>query len=92
MRCRARFGTALEVLAGNGVETMIAPDNEYTPTPALSLAILTHNRGRKLGLADGIVITPSHNPPEAAASSTTLPTAVRPTPTSPAGSKRGPTR
>ncbi len=58
------FGTALEVLAGNGVETMIAADGEYTPTPAVSLAILTHNRDRTHGLADGIVITPSHNPPE----------------------------
>lgn len=56
--------TALEVLAGNGVDVMIAPDGEYTPTPAISHAILTHNRGRSAGLADGIVITPSHNPPE----------------------------
>jgi phosphoglucomutase len=63
--------TALEVLAANGVETLIAPlDAEtgeagFTPTPALSRAILVHNRGRKMGdrLADGIVITPSHNPP-----------------------------
>ena len=61
---RPAFGTALEVLAGNAVETFIALDDEYTPTPALSLAILTHNRGRTLGLADGIVITPSHNPPD----------------------------
>ena len=43
---------------------MIALDDEYTPTPALSLAILTYNRGRTRGLADGIVITPSHNPPD----------------------------
>ena len=55
--------TALEVLAANGVETMIAAGNEYTPTPVISHAILTHNRGRTSGLADGIVITPSHNPP-----------------------------
>ncbi|MEO6567158.1 MAG: phosphoglucomutase (alpha-D-glucose-1,6-bisphosphate-dependent) [Opitutaceae bacterium] len=55
--------TALEVLAANGVEVMIAEGDEYTPTPAISWAILTHNRGRKTGLADGIVITPSHNPP-----------------------------
>jgi phosphoglucomutase len=55
--------TALEVLAANGVETMIAAGDEYTPTPVISHAILTHNRGRKSGLADGIVITPSHNPP-----------------------------
>ena len=56
--------TALEVLAANGVELMVAEGEKYTPTPAVSLAILTYNRGRKTGLADGIVITPSHNPPE----------------------------
>ena len=55
--------TALEVLAANGVEVMIAAGDEYTPTPVISHAILTYNRGRKSGLADGIVITPSHNPP-----------------------------
>jgi phosphoglucomutase len=55
--------SALEVLAANGVEVMIAQGDEYTPTPAVSHAILTYNRGRKAGLADGIVITPSHNPP-----------------------------
>src|SRR5512140_3505466 len=55
--------SALEVLAANGVDVMIAEGDEYTPTPAISLAILTYNRGRKTGLADGIVITPSHNPP-----------------------------
>jgi len=55
--------SALEVLAANGVEVMIAEGGEYTPTPAVSHAILTYNRGRKTGLADGIVITPSHNPP-----------------------------
>jgi phosphoglucomutase len=58
------FATALEVLAANGVETMIDRDEGYTPTPAISHAILTYNRGRTSGLADGIVITPSHNPPE----------------------------
>ncbi len=57
------FASALEVLAANGLEVMIADGDEYTPTPAVSLAILTYNRGRKTGLADGIVITPSHNPP-----------------------------
>jgi phosphoglucomutase len=57
------FETALEVLAGNGVEVRISETDEYTPTPAVSHAILTHNRGRKAGLADGILITPSHNPP-----------------------------
>ena len=58
------FATALEVLAGNGVEVMIDSQGGYTPTPAVSHAILTYNRGRTSGLADGIVITPSHNPPE----------------------------
>ena len=57
------FASALEVLAANGVEVMIAEEDEYTPTPVVSHAILTYNRGRKTGLADGIVITPSHNPP-----------------------------
>ncbi len=55
--------TALEVLAANGVEVMIAEGDDYTPTPAISHAILVYNRGRTSGLADGIVITPSHNPP-----------------------------
>ncbi len=58
------FESALEVLAANGVETMIARGGEFTPTPAVSHAILTYNRGRPSGLADGIVITPSHNPPD----------------------------
>jgi phosphoglucomutase len=58
------FASALEVLAGNGIDVMIAADDEYTPTPAISHAILTYNRGRTTGLADGIVITPSHNPPD----------------------------
>jgi phosphoglucomutase len=58
------FVSALEVLAANGVEVMIDADRGYTPTPVISHAILTHNRGRKTGLADGIVVTPSHNPPE----------------------------
>jgi phosphoglucomutase len=57
------FATAIEVLAANSVEVMIADKDEYTPTPVISHAILTYNRGRKTGLADGIVITPSHNPP-----------------------------
>jgi phosphoglucomutase len=57
------LASALEVLAANGVDVMIAEKDEYTPTPAVSRAILTHNRGRKTGLADGVVITPSHNPP-----------------------------
>ena len=61
---RPALQSALEVLAANAVEVMLAEGNEFTPTPAVSHAILTHNRGRKTGLADGIVITPSHNPPE----------------------------
>jgi len=58
------FASALEVLAANGVETMIDAQRGYTPTPVISHAILTYNRGRKTGLADGIVISPSHNPPD----------------------------
>ncbi|MEO8013658.1 MAG: phosphoglucomutase (alpha-D-glucose-1,6-bisphosphate-dependent) [Polaromonas sp.] len=56
--------SALEVLAANGVEVMLATNDEYTPTPAISHAILTYNQGRSTGLADGIVVTPSHNPPD----------------------------
>jgi len=55
--------TALEVLAANGVDTVMQSDDGYTPTPAISRLILVHNRGRKSGLGDGIVVTPSHNPP-----------------------------
>jgi phosphoglucomutase len=58
------YASALEVLAANGVELMIAQNGEYTPTPAVSHAIVAYNRGRTTGLADGIVVTPSHNPPE----------------------------
>jgi phosphoglucomutase len=58
------FISALEVLAANGVETMIDEHSGYTPTPVISHAILTYNRGRTTGLADGIVISPSHNPPD----------------------------
>ncbi len=57
------FASAMEVLAANGVETMIDRERGYTPTPAISHEIVNYNRGRKSGLADGIVITPSHNPP-----------------------------
>jgi phosphoglucomutase len=56
--------STLEVLAANGVQILLAPGGEFTPTPALSHAILAWNRGRSSGLADGIVLTPSHNPPE----------------------------
>jgi len=55
---------ALEVLAANGIDTVIQPEDGVTPTPAVSRAILAHNRGRSEALADGIVVTPSHNPPE----------------------------
>jgi phosphoglucomutase len=58
------FMSALEVLAANGVEVMVDADDGYTPTPVISHAILTYNRDRKAHLADGIVITPSHNPPD----------------------------
>ncbi len=58
------YATTLEVLAANNVEVMIAYEDEYTPTPVISHAILKYNKGRKKGLADGIVITPSHNPPD----------------------------
>ncbi len=58
------FACALEVLAANEVEVMVAAEGGYTPTPAVSRAILVHNRGLSSELADGIVITPSHNPPE----------------------------
>jgi phosphoglucomutase len=58
------FSSSLEVLAANQIDVMIAERDEYTPTPVVSHAILTYNRRRKTGLADGIVITPSHNPPD----------------------------
>lgn len=60
----AAFASAIEVLAANGVETMIDDAGGYTPTPVISHAILGYNKGRRAGLADGIVISPSHNPPE----------------------------
>ena len=58
------FVTALEVLAANDVSVLVDSGGGYTPTPSLSRAILMHNEGRAGGLADGIVVTPSHNPPE----------------------------
>jgi phosphoglucomutase len=60
----AALATAIEVFAAHRVDVMIQRDRRYTPTPVISHAILTHNRGRETGLADGVVITPSHNPPE----------------------------
>jgi len=61
---RPAYDSALEVLAANGVAVLASLDDEFVPTPALSLAIVMHNRGRSSGFADGIVITPSHNPPD----------------------------
>jgi phosphoglucomutase len=58
------FASALKVFAANGVGTMIDAAGGYTPTPVISHAILTHNKGRETGLADGVVISPSHNPPQ----------------------------
>ncbi|MBC7629481.1 phosphoglucomutase (alpha-D-glucose-1,6-bisphosphate-dependent) [Ferruginibacter sp.] len=58
------FATTMEVLAANNIEVMIATNDEYTPTPVISHAILKYNQERKTGMADGIVITPSHNPPD----------------------------
>ncbi|MDX1418558.1 MAG: phosphoglucomutase (alpha-D-glucose-1,6-bisphosphate-dependent) [Rubricoccaceae bacterium] len=60
----AAWGTALEVLAANGVDAVVQAGRGYTPTPVISHAILAHNRGRTDGLADGVIVTPSHNPPE----------------------------
>lgn len=86
------YTTALEVLAGNGVDVMLAHGDEYTPTPAVSFAIIAHNRGRTSGLADGIIITPLITLPPAAASNTTPPTEDQRMPRSPDGSKSAPTR
>ena len=61
---RPALATALEVFAANGVEAFIDEHDGFTPTPVVSHAILAYNRGRTAGLADGVVITPSHNPPE----------------------------
>lgn len=83
--------SALEVLAANGVQVMLSKDDEYTPTPAVSHAILCYNRGRQQGLADGIVITRRTTRHKAAVSSTTRPMAARPTAMSPSGSKARPT-
>jgi len=60
---RPALATALEVFAANGVDAVVDEHDGFTPTPVISHAILTHNRGRRDGLADGVVITPSHNPP-----------------------------
>ena len=70
----AAFGTAIEVFAGNGIDIMIQTGSGYTPTPVISHAILTYNQNRMSGLADGVVITPSHNPPDDGGFKYNLPT------------------
>ncbi len=84
--------TALEVFAANEVTVLIDDADGYTPTPAVSHAILAHNRGRTTGLADGVVVTPSHNPPADGGFKYNRPAAARPPPTPPPGSRTGPTR
>ena len=90
--------TAIEVLVANGVTVRIDSRDDFTPTPVVSQAILTHNRAADgtqrftgEGLADGIVVTPSHNPPTDGASSTIRSPAARPRPTSPTPSPTAPT-
>jgi hypothetical protein len=78
---------ALEVLAANGVDVFIQRDDGFTPTPVISRGILAYNRGRTGGQADGIVITPSHNPPATADSNTIHQTVAQPIPTSRIGFK-----
>ncbi len=84
--------SAVEVFAANGVTVLLDSRDGYTPTPAVSHAILTANRGKRNGLADGVVVTPSHNPPADGASSTTRRTAAPRTPTPRSGSRTAPTR
>lgn len=84
--------SALEVFAANGVTVLIDSRDGYTPTPAVSHAILTHNRGRTAGLADGVVVTPSHNPPGDGGFKYNPPHGGQPTPTPPRGSRTAPTR
>lgn len=86
------FVSALEVLAANDVEVRIQQGRGYTPTPVISHAILTFNRGRSSGQADGIVITPSHNPPGTGDSSTTRRRGGPRTAARRASSRNGPTR
>jgi Phosphoglucomutase len=84
------LASAIEVFAANGVDIMIDDRGGYTPTPVISHAILSYNKGGRAGLADGIVITPSHNPPETAATNITRPMAARPIPMSRPRSKKPP--
>ena len=81
--------TALEVLAANGVDTIIQRDDGVTPTPVISRAILVYNRDRTQHLADGIVVTPSHNPPEDGGFKYNPPHGARPTPRRRTGSRSG---
>jgi len=83
--------TALEVLAANNVHVMIQSGDGFVPTPVISRAILTYNHGRKDGLSDGIIITPSHNPPADGGFKYTRQTAAQPTPMSQTGFKNTPT-
>lgn len=84
--------TALEVFAANEVTVLIDSADGYTPTPAVSLAILTHNRNRTSGLADGVVVTPSHNPPADGGFKYNPPNGGPAAPRSPPGSRTAPTR
>lgn len=84
--------TALEVFAANDVSVLIDQGDGYTPTPAVSHAILTHNRGRTSGLADGVVVTPSHNPPADGGFKYNPRTADPRAPRRPPGSRTAPTR
>jgi phosphoglucomutase len=85
------FRTALEVFAANGVETVIHEKDEFTPTPVISSLIVAHNRDSKKPPADGVVITPSHNPPRDGGFKYNPPMGVPPTLRKPAGSRIGPT-
>lgn len=84
--------SALEVLAANDVVTMVDSRDGYTPTPAVNHAILGYNRGRTEALADGIVVTPSHNPPPDGGFKYNPPNGGRRTPTRPTPSPSAPTR
>lgn len=88
---RNAFETVLEVFAANGVATIIDEKLGFTPTPVISHAIIAHNRGRTAGLADGVVISPSHNPPADGGLKYNPRMAGRPIPTRPAGSRSAPT-
>ena len=84
--------TALEVFAANEVTVLIDSADGYTPTPAVSHAILAHNRGRTSAFADGVVVTPSHNPPADGGFKYNPPNGARPPPRRPPGSRTAPTR